>query len=356
MFSRALRFSALIFLSSAIANFWGDQAGAFDWDYAPDIVDLSYEAALGSDADFKAWQTAALKTFRDKYAAIPLAPADSFKPGEWQTGNGLKYRQIDFTYGSGILSGHPLGGVLAVPDKIDPAKPILVVFHGHEYPAPGTPPVGLFAKDTWASKLVQGGYVVWAPSTAFHEWIEPLTKEFDYTPVWAKYASQSLDTVASEFPKHKGFKTVGLALGGLVATVLTGMDDRVEGGVYAESFFSLDWSRREYRVWNHPMCWDIKNIYSYTTLYGITAPKPTQIQMGRADPFFPRLTGWAPRPDFSGFKRGTYSDEIYGGYLMLKNIWDREAGEIDFVTHPGGHDALDTVAALKFLGGTGQGL
>lgn len=319
-------------------------------------MDLSYEAALGTDADFKAWQADALKTFRTKYAAIPLAPADSYKIEDWQTGSGYRFRKIDFKYGSGILFGHSLGGVLAVPDKVDPNKPILIVFHGHEYHDPGAPPVGLFTEDTWASKLVQGGYVVWAPSTAFHEWIEPLTKEFDYTPVWAKYASQSLDTVASEFPEHKGFKTVGLALGGLVATVLTGMDERIDGGVYAESFFSLDWSRREYRVWNHPMCWDIKNIYSYSTLFGLIAPKPTQIQMGRADPFFPRLTGWAPDPSFSGFKRGMYSDEIYGGYLMLKNIWSRENGDIDFVTHPGGHDALDTDAALRFLGTASKGL
>ena len=64
----------------------------------------------------------------------------------------------------------------------------------------------------------------------------------------------------------------------------------------------------------------ILEIFSYSAVYALIAPKPLMLQMGIKDALW--LGGGPAQPSdwFSGTTRGAYSDETIGAFLQLRDL------------------------------------
>jgi len=192
------------------------------WDYAEQRIDLTHQAIFGSKNDFKTWAEKARPFFLNKFVSVPvLTPA--VKPGgKIVTKPGYSIRNYVSVEGDSLL---------AVPNVIDPTKPIVIALHGHEIDHRGDAPWKLF--DTWAGQFATEGYVVWAPSHLWYdrvggkvhpkgsrvaEWDDDWhhrVGSVDYPIEWAKRVSVLLDSAMDTFPPHSRLAIVGLSAGGV---------------------------------------------------------------------------------------------------------------------------------------------
>jgi dienelactone hydrolase len=316
--------------------------------------EIPLEAILGNKRQFELWSAG----FREKLAAMVNA-TPGLTPASSSTLNtdlvdGIRITTVAFEYpAASILHGKPGGGVLAVPAVIDPKRPLIIAVHGHEHSPWGNYPVTLFTERSWPYEVAKHGYVVWAPVSMYHEEISAAAATDGYIPVWTQIVSEGLDyaasSVFSKFP-HSGYAILGLSSGGHIAFTLMALRPDIKAGVFAGADQDLQFLRSEYRIRNHPNCWDIPSIASYTSIQALIAPRPVQFQIGRRDPFYPDGKPFAPDgASFSGTTRDVLSDESAGHILILRSIWRlMGAPEVSYDVHPGGHE-MDTRAALQFL-------
>jgi hypothetical protein len=185
----------------------------------------------------------------------------------------------------------------------------------------------------------------------YHQEIEHLARTRGYALAWVKIISDGLDVTQRDQLRgiaHDGYAVVGLSAGGLTAYALMAYRSDIHAGVFAGALQPLDFLRQEYRVKDHPNCWDIPGILSYTTIQALIAPRPIQFQMGKKDPFWPSGNPLSKSPGFDGTSRGVMSDEFGGHLLILDRIWRMLGGEVLRYLHEGGHE-VDVVAAIRFL-------
>jgi hypothetical protein len=345
--------AAWVFGSIALA---GDCIAATPGDQVP------LAAVLGDKRQFQTWSA----QFRKKLAALVNAT-----PGLSPVGNseadqrvvdGVRITTLKFEYPvHSILYDRPGGGVLAVPPVIDPEKPLVIAIHGHEHSPWGDYPTALFTDGQWPYAVVKRGYIVWAPVSMYHEEILNAARSVGYIPVWTQIISEGLDYAASrQFAAlpYSGYAVLGLSSGGHIAFTLMAVRPDIRAGVFAGADQELQFLRDTYRVKNHPDCWDVPAIASYTTIQALIAPRPIQFQIGRRDPFFADGKPLPPNgTSFSGTTRGVLSDESAGHILILRSIWRLMGGpEVAYDIHAGGHE-LDSQAALEFLARTtGSGM
>jgi hypothetical protein len=348
-----LRAAACVFGSIALA---GDCIAATPGDQVP------LAAILGDKRQFQSWSA----QFRKKLTALVNATPNLGPIGNSEVDqrvvDGVRITTLRFEYPAhSILFGRPGGGVLAVPPVIDPEKPLVIAIHGHEHSPWGDYPTALFTDGHWPYAVVKRGYIVWAPVSMYHEEISNAAKSVGYIPVWTQIISEGLDYAASTHfaaLSHSSYAVLGLSSGGHIAFTLMAVRPDIRAGVFAGADQELQFLRDTYRVKNHPDCWDIPAIASYTTIQALIAPRPIQFQIGQRDPFFPDGKPLPPRgASFSGTTRGVLSDESAGHILILRSIWHSRGGpEVVYDIHSGGHE-LDSRAALEFLASTiGSGM
>jgi hypothetical protein len=311
-------------------------------------------AMLGDKRQFQTWSS----QFRNKLVALVNATPNLSPVGNSEVNkrivDGVRVTTLKFEYPAhSILYGRPGGGVLAVPTVIDPEKPIVVAIHGHEHSPWGDYPTALLTDGHWPYAMVKRGYIVWSPVSMYHEEILNAARSVGYIPVWTQIISEGLDYASSrQFAAlpHSGYAVLGLSSGGHIAFTLMAVRPDIRAGVFAGADQELQFLRDTYRVKNHPDCWDIPAIASYTTIQALIAPRPIQFQIGQRDPFFPDGKPLAPNgASFSGTPRGVLSDEAAGHILILRSIWRLMGGpEVAYDIHAGGHE-LDSRAALEFL-------
>lgn len=242
--------------------------------------------------------------------------------------------------------------MLALPKIIDKNLPIVIAIHGHELSPWGQYPTGLFKKK-WAWDFVKKGYVVWAPVSMYHEEIKTIADSKGYLASWVKIVSSGIDYGQNFIWKkpRAGYAAIGLSSGGTIGFSLMAYRSDVLIGVFAGADPDLDFLRREYRIKNHPNCWDVKDISSYTTIQSLIAPRPVQFQLGEKDPFFPDRTPFQKQGDwFLGTSRDVLSTEVGGNALILESIYKmfNKSENFSYLIHKAGHE-LDTDAALLFL-------
>ena len=241
------------------------------------------------------------------------------------------------------------GSLLAIPDVVDPGKPIIIAIHGHELIERGHTPWTLFASGSWAEVFAQAGYVVWAPS---HLWYSEFTQFYDsghdYHFVWVRMLSRMLDAASINFPAHAGMVATGLSSGAVSASFLAAYRNDIDTGVFAGSLIGLDFLRENYRYLGHPDNWDVRGFFDYAPIYALIAPRPAQWQMGRQDAFFPRTVPVAGSGPFPGLPRPVSVQTFLGEWFLLERIWDNMEGQAALHIHDGGH-IFDPLAAIFFI-------
>jgi dienelactone hydrolase len=266
----------------------------------------------------------------------------------------IRLMTIAFEYSEGsVLYGKTAGGILAVPGSTDRAKPLLIAIHGHEHAPWGQFPLGLFEKKSWPYSLAKAGYIVWAPVSMYHDEIKEAAAVYGYIPLWTQIISKGIDHAAIRFFSklpHSGYAVLGLSSGGHQAFTLMALRQDIKAGVFAGADQPLQFLRTEYRIENHPNCWDIPGIASYTSILAMIAPRPIQFQLGKNDPFYPSGEPFPPQGSwFKGTSRDIYSDEVGGQILILRSIWHLMGGrEVKYFIHNGGHE-MDAREAVSFL-------
>ncbi|MBN8761208.1 MAG: hypothetical protein BGO61_01765 [Thiobacillus sp. 65-69] len=261
------------------------------------------------------------------------------------------------------MGGQADGGVLAVPNVVDPRKPMIIAIHGHEENPWGTWAPHLFGAGKWPLALVKAGYIVWLPVSMTHAPFSHITHAlggigngkgdvYGYIPIWVAMVSRGLDALPKVMPnlKHKGYAVFGVSAGALVGYTLMAYRPDIRAGVFAGGQQPLDFYRREYAAMVHERCWDFPGITSFTQVKALIAPRPVQFQLGRQDPWWPDQVPFPPQPKwFPGTSRDVLVDEIAGQLLLLKAIWKTNGnGIVEQYLHDGGH-ALIPSAGMAFI-------
>jgi len=316
-------------------------------------AEVPLEAILGDRAEFDAWAG----KFRKEYSSW-IDDIQQFQPSgsrivtRTQSPYGVLHT-IAFDYQkSSPLHGKVSGGILAIPKHIDATKPLVVAIHGHEHGQWEMYPDGLMVEGQWPLEFLKNGYVVWVPVSMRHSGITSLATMQGYLPIWTKEISQGIDQIVTsktvQVP-HKGIAAVGVSSGGSIAFLLMAYRSDIQVGVFAGAQLPLVFLRQEYRIKNHPDCWDIPKLASYTPIQALIAPRPVQFQLGKEDPGYPNGEPFARQGDwFAGTSRDVLTDEIGGQMLILKSLWKMKGGEVSQHLHAGGHQ-MDIKAALKFV-------
>ena len=325
------------------------------WEYAPERVDLTYEAIFGSRKSFTAWAAQTQAYFQGKLDQVAI-PDVRFGQGEVRRRGEASITAFESAQGDALL---------AVPGFIDSRRPLIVAIHGHESDHRGDLPWRLF--DSWAGRFVEDGYAVWAPS---HLWYDRVSGQrhpdgarvaewdsswheaigvVDYPIEWTARISALLDAARAEFPPHDGLAVVGLSSGGLTGAFLMAARTDIEAGVFAGSFQVLDFLREHYRIKDHPSNWDVSWLNSYSALFALIAPRPAQWQLGRQDTFWPGTAPGEPAASrFPGLARRQMGDEIWGQFLLLERVWSKFDSAPSFHVHDEGHE-VDYLAARSFI-------
>ncbi|WMW65534.1 hypothetical protein [Nitratidesulfovibrio liaohensis] len=318
------------------------------YDYGELKFDVPIDAlAMGKDS-FVVWQ----KNFKSQYHNMvsnswPWSP--ELKEVRLLEDN-EKYKkfQIDIGYEKSCpLFNSSSGGILAIPKVIDSSKPIIIAIHGHERSTWGKHPLDMLDEGQWAKTLVDNGYIVFCPVSMHHEKIKEYGSKSGYLVVWTKIISDYIDCLKNEWTKHphNGFAVVGLSAGGQISYFLMAYRDDIQKGFFAGANQPLEFMRREYRAKGHPECWDVPAIASYTAIYSLLPPRSVRFYLGKKDPFYPNMEKFPVYPWFDGTKRDVTTDEIYGNFLLLKEMYKIRGGDIDLIIHDGGHELNGQVAA-----------
>ncbi|MFS8147115.1 hypothetical protein [Rhizobium sp. BR 249] len=345
----ALAVGAIISICAATPGY------AFDWDYSHVKYDLTTDAVLGSAQDFQAWTSEPRKYLKEKFeAAITIEP-QVVAVGKPRAMVGYTLTDVDLLFPAVEKNGSDLHMVLLLARPNRPKDgPAIVAMNGHGEvggEGHGQAPEGLFKPGAQGDKLARDGFTVIGIPDAIHEPFSELAKTVDYPVIWARLADRSLDKIKPMLPEGQKFIALGNAVGGLSSLVLTAMRDDVIALANNGAFFSLEQTRREYRIYTHPFCHDFRAFFTYTAVYALIAPKPLLIEEGKTDALWlgaPQQL--KPNDWFSGTKRGPISDEIIGAYLQLKQIWSKFDAPIALDIHDGGHEDFDIPAFKSFVG------
>ena len=321
------------------------------YDYSRVDIDIPLDVIMGDGAVFENWQQIFKKQYVEMVrASWPWTPALKDTQAI-EGGKGYKAFKVNVPYPKDCpLSGVDSGGILAVPDMIDPSKPIVIAIHGHERPTQGKFPLDMLDEGQWARILVDNGYIVFCPVSMHHEKIKKYGQENGYPLVWTKITSDYMDCLQSEWDKfpHRGLAAVGLSSGGQIASFLMAYRDDISKGFFAGSLQPLEFLRTEYRIKDHPNCWDVPRFASYDVVYALLPPGSVCFYFGKKDPFYPNLERFPQYPWFSGTKRDVTSDEFYGSFLLLRELFSKRGGSITLLLHDGGHE-ISGQAAADFL-------
>jgi hypothetical protein len=316
--------------------------------------EIPMEALLGNKKAFSAWKTPFKKWYTDQIDSITGFSPSGHTILKKEKLKGITLITVQFSYPSNSpLSNKPSGGVLAIPNRIDRARPIIIATHGHEHAPWGQHPIDLFKDQKWPFEIARAGYIVWAPVSMYHDEIKATAETKGYALTWTKIVSEGISYGQKNLwkkPGH-GYAATGLSSGAIISFFLMAYRSDVTVGVFAGAEQDLDFLRREYRIKGHPACWEIKGVDSYTTVQALIAPRPIQFQSGRKDPFFPSGKAMEGNgKNFLGTKRAQLSTEPGGNALVLRSIYEiyGRRDSFDFFIHDGGHE-MSVVDAIKFI-------
>ncbi|WP_316200635.1 MULTISPECIES: hypothetical protein [unclassified Bradyrhizobium] len=341
-------------LASNLVSLCSNQASAFDWDYKDARFDLSASAILGDRAAFESWRNEPLNYIKEQFeGAVNVAPElvgvhDPIKKA------GFAIEQIDLLFPHVAQDGADLRYTVAVarPDNPNPDLPTIVAINGHGEvggEGSGQAPTTLFDDNGHGAYLARGGFTVVAFPNTIHAPFADLSRRVDYSIIWARLADLALTRIKPLLNSNPDYIGLGNAAGGLTSLVLAIVRPDIKAMAANGAFFSLEHTRREYRIFTHPFCHDFRAFFSYSALYALLAPKPLLIEEGRRDGLWLGYGASHPESWFSGTKRGAISDETIGAYLELKQIWMKFGSLIELDIHDKGHEDVDTSEFVGFV-------
>lgn len=306
------------------------------------------EAVVGTQAQYDAWAVDFKAFLQAKVDAVSISTPSPAIVGTPVAKTGYTLKRIDFPF----PSGPTIQTLLAVPDTVDPNKPLIVAISGHEVPV-GVAPDTIFQPGGWGDKWAQAGYVVYAPSNCWYSQLGVFSNGVvgtnDYVAVWIKMHTRLWTAVQGYLPSYTGKIATGLSTGALTAAWWAAIDPSFTQGVYAGHHVTLEFLRENYRISGNPNSWDIKGALSFTGLFALTSPRPMMIQEGQLDSFYPDLVADpAQQPYFPGLPRPPSMDEFVGVSLMYEKIWARAGADYQMYIHSGGH-VYDFDAAKAFV-------
>ncbi|MGM5050283.1 hypothetical protein AB8A20_15530 [Tardiphaga sp. 604_B6_N1_1] len=328
-------------------------AGAFDWDYKDAQFDLTAPAVMGDAAAFESWRKEPLGYLKARFEASVKSDPMMQDSKEFSRRDGYTLMIISFIFPRLTVDGDDLlyEALIAKPDQPRPA-PTIIAINGHGEvggEGHGQAPITMFNEGAQGDVLAKAGYTIVAFPNTIHALLAHLAKETDYSIIWARLADKALDKIIPSLPTTRGFVALGNAAGGLTSLVLTIMRADIMALASNGAFFSLEHTRREYRIPSHPFCHDFRAFFSYTPLYALAAPKPLLLEMGQRDGLWLGAGPATPLSWFSGTKRSAISDETLGSFLQLKEIWRKLNAPISLFLHTNGHEDLDVAAAIRFI-------
>src|SRR5581483_7543435 len=327
----------MIFLILIPVLFSPNKAGAFDWDYKDAKFDLTASSILGERSEFENWRQAPLTYLREQFAhAIETAPV-VIGTGRTIKRNGFSIEHIDLLFANVAESGADLHYSVAVatPDAPNAELPTLIAINGHGEvggEGHGQAPTTLFDDNGYGAYLARKGFTVIAFPNTIHGPFAELSRTVDYSIIWARLADMALTKIKPQLNSKPEYIGLGNAAGGLTTVVLTIMRPDIKAMAANGAFFSLEHTRREYRIFTHPFCHDFRAFFSYSAVYALLAPKPLLIEEGKHDGLWLGYGPGHPESWFSGTKRGAISDETIGAFLELKQIWAKYGSDVQPIT------------------------
>lgn len=309
--------------------------------------------SIGNQVLFEQWKARFEPLFRQRIANATPGAIASIAITNTEHRAGYTLYTISTTHVPNYnMGGFTDGGLLAIPDSVDPAKRMVIAIHGHEESTWGAFPTVLFDAGKWGLAMVNAGHIVWAPVSMSHAQFSDYTYSeggvgngkgdvYGYIPIWTGQISVGIDALPQVMPnlQHGGYAVMGVSAGALVGYTLMAYRPDIEVGVFAGGQQPLDFYRREYAAMVHERCWDFPGITSFTQVKALIAPRPVQFQLGRQDPWWPDQIPFPPQPTwFPGTSRDILVDEIAGQMFLLKAIWQTEGGgTVEQYLHSEGH-------------------
>jgi hypothetical protein len=341
----------LLFTALVLAVSFG-RANAFDWDYSDAKFDLTADAVLGDQHAFEKWRAEPLAYIKEYFDKVITVDPKVIKYDEPFKRNGYALTAVEMIFPGIQRDGGDLHYValIARPEKQQHEVAIIAI-NGHGEvggEGHGQAPLSMFRDGAHGDYLARAGYVVIAFPNTIHESLSHLAKKTDYSIIWARLADKALDAIKPSLPGTQQFVGLGNAAGGLTSLVLAIMRPDIKGLATNGAFFSLEQTRREYRILVHPFCHDFRAFFSYSAVYALLAPKPLLVEMGAKDGLWLGAGPSLGQSWFSGTKRGAISDETIGAFLQLKQIWDRSSAVISLDIHHNGHEDVDAGAVDRF--------
>lgn len=326
-----------------------------EYRYTKNLIDVSYDVIFGEKDDFLNWHAETVQFLKSELERVDISHPLGIKWGEEQVVGGFRVREYLLQFqNDNPLCDSLIGGALYFPKSVTPSSEIICFIHGHGMASVGNRTI-LFNESGPVREFVNEGYIVWAPDNVFHDELMKLYIDHDFPIMWAKVIFMSMKHVVdyiSCFIVKGGMHLVGVAAGGHTALVLQAVTSSFLTFSSSGSFFPLDLLRRDYRISNHPNCFDFRNFVSYLPLFLLCILSPLNVQMGANDPLWigraiDPIADW-----FSGTKRGVFSEEIVGNILILRKIssmYYNDNSMFNFTLHQGGHTDFCVKDAINFM-------
>lgn len=324
------------------------------WSHPAVLNDISFDAVMGDRTQFDAWAGPFRAMMAAKVAAVGIGPAGGNIIGPTQVKPTYQLR----AYGVQFPSGPTINVFVAVPDVIDPDKPLIVALSGHEVPV-GEAPNPIFDPGGWGDKWASAGYIVYAPANAFYSQLGIFSNGTagwnDYHAVWVRMQQRLWEylTTHSLIPEtYSGRVITGLSAGCETGAWWSAIEPELfDIAVFAGHMIDLDWLRESQRALGNPptvRSWSINGVLSFTSLFALVSPDPLMMQLGRTDNFFPRLTRIPATTSSPGEPRPPITDDVLALHFSLKQIWETAGSAYQLDLHNGGHE-YDFPAALSFI-------
>jgi hypothetical protein len=318
--------------------------------YCDNLIDIPYGVLAGT-IDFKEWCTETKKKQQAISDSIPLSKPSSLDIVKEYDNVFGRMKEYRLTWqNDSPLYRSVFGGTIALPKDFDETKPLIVFIHGHGMVRnfSGEHRSDLFTVDDLANQVLKRGYVVWAPDNVIHDQLMPLFRLHDFSDMWAKIINQSWPIVKAILPTNQKRYVMGLAAGGATGLSMIQTNAEIDGLITSGIFFPLDLARRDYRLKNHPFCFDFRKYISFLPLYAMALDRPLHIQMGRQDGLWIGNINM-PSESYSGLKRPVMTEETMGAIFILKQL-SNIAGQIfSFKLSEKGHQGLDFNSAFEFI-------